>query len=187
MTGASVPTGHPMVDVLNIDGDLLLYDGQQLRLLAGTAAMIWRAIDGASDTREIATSLAQSSPDPTRVVTEVTSFLEHLADVGVVEVAARRSEPAHACPGHVGFTSDGTTTLLVDLRDGRRRALADAGAQIWHLTLELRYASLVVDALRARYTGATDTVARDVDALVQALVDEGFLVRRHGSGRHPSS
>ena len=165
------------VDAVELDGEVLLYDGMYLRRLPPTGALIWNLVDGHRPAGEIVATLAagRPGPDEARVTADVLRYLTDLLGLTVLELAML-DRTTFRRPADVGWVRDDQTILLIDLRDGRRRALTPTGGRIWELVCEDKSAEYVVAALRELYPDAPSMPA-DVDALLDALVHEGWLVR----------
>lgn len=179
-----------MVEMVEMDGGYLFYDGTDLRLLAGQAAQVYARVDDVATADGIADSLAAEFPDQApQVRADVLSFLQSLADSGLVGVLTPLPEAGYARAGGVGSVRDGDLTLLVNLDDGQRRALSPSGLRIWELACERGYASVIVAALQQEYPDAPPSLAAEVQVLLDDLVDQGFLLRggHEPAGTAPSA
>lgn len=173
----------PALEVLaqDIDGDLLLFDGQHLHLLAGTAAEVWRSADGSRSADEIVglvTAAVPAASDGVR--NDVVQFLDGLVERGLLAVDDEKPSPMLTVPAHVAYAWDGDTVLVLDLRDGRRQALSPTGSLVWELICEHRHLQPVLTAVRAAFPDAPDSLEDEVGALVDDLVDEGLLLSGGG-------
>lgn len=166
------------VDAVELDGEVVLYDGMFLRRLPATGALIWSLVDGHRPAGEIATIVVAGRParDFTRVTDDVLTFLSDLLDHTILELAMLDCRTFRR-PGDVGWVRDGQTVLLIDLHDGRRRALTPTGGHIWELVSEDKSAEHVVAVLRDMYPDAPSLLA-DVEEFLDALVQEGWLLRQ---------
>lgn len=189
MSAGLVVTRSARVDSMMVSEGVLLYDGALLQLLPATSARIWEEIDGVLTRGELADRVASRFGDNAAAVTEdVLAFLTDLARQGIIDILSPPDEPAHAPRKGVGFVRDGGAGLLVDLEDGRRRALTPSGARIWEIVGHVRYATRVARALRAEYPDAPESLTDDVVSHLDTLVAERFLVRSgRGSGAGPST
>lgn len=185
------PRRNPAVDEIDVDGDVLLYDGQHLRLLAGTAAAIWRAIDGGRSAAEIAAMLAPIASDGAAAVEgSVIAFLAELADHSLIATSLAEASSRFVRREDIGYVADDGQTLLVDLRTGRRHALSVTGGRVWDLVLEHADPVAVVGALREEYADAPASLQAEVYELLEGLVEAGFLLRygqSEDAGQAPST
>lgn len=175
------------LEVCRIDDDVLLFDGTQLQLLSGSAADVWLRIDGAASASVISARVAAAAlPQDPSARDAVRTFVEELLDRGLVEAVGAAATTAYARRPHAGWVRDGDTVLLVDLKDGRRRALPGTAGRTWELACAGASADDVVHALRAEYPDAPASADDDVRALLDLLVADGWLVR-YDAGEPPSS
>lgn len=165
------------IDAVELEDEVLLYDGMFLRRLPATGALIWSLVDGHRPAEEIAAIVAAGRPahDAGPVITEVLAFLADLLDRTILELAMLDCTTFRR-PPDIGWVRDDQTVLLIDVRDGRRRALTPSGGRIWELICEDKSAEHVVAALSEQYPDAPSLPA-DVETLLAALVQEGWLVR----------
>jgi hypothetical protein len=165
---------------IDIEGEVLLYDGLHLRLLPGVAAEVWRRVDGTTTADTIAADIAMATSPPAdraQVQGDVLAYLEELLEHTVLELAPT-DQPTYAKPRHIGYVQDDGQTLLIDLGNARRRALTPTGGRVWELTCELGAEKQVVAALRGDYPDAPDSLPDDVADLLTQLCEEGYLIRR---------
>ena len=139
------------VAAVDLDGEVLLYDGMYLRRLPTTGALLWELVDGHRPAGQIAALVAtgRSEPEVAQVTEDVLAYLSDLHDLMVLELAML-DWTTYRRPPEVGWVRDGQAVLLVDVRDGRRRALPPPGAQVWELVCEDASAEEVVAALKER-------------------------------------
>lgn len=87
-TGYAVRPGVAVVDD-GLDGDaaapvfVARLPSGPLLVLEGTAAIVWRAVQGGTDV--VATVALQTGADPAEIRSEVEDFLDALADRGLLE------------------------------------------------------------------------------------------------------
>lgn len=164
-------------EVAEVDGDLLLYDGTTLQLLSGPAATVWTLVDGHRSQNEIIGEVSRRHPGGEgQVATDVAKFLFDLEIRGMVErVPALKVQYSLADP--VGWTRDGNEVLLIHLADGRRPLLTVTGAQVWESVVASDDLDSCLVRVRAAYPDAPDDLAEQVVALLEQLVDAGFLRR----------
>ena len=162
---------------MELDGEVLLYNGMYLRRMPAIGALMWELIDGHRSAGQIAALLAAGQPELEvgQVTVDVLAYLSDLHDLMVVKLAVL-DRTTYRRPVEVGWVRDGQAVLLVDVRDGRRRALPPPGAQVWELVCEDVSAQDVVAALEEDYPG-DPTLPGDIDALLLVLVQEGWLER----------
>lgn len=171
---AARPTHNPAVDSVDLDGGVLLYDGQQLRLLSGTAAIIWRAIDGGASVRELLAALAAGDEYVER---DVLAFLDELVDQGLVYAPPVDDVARYVVASNVAHVVDEAQTLLLDMQTGQRRALSQSASMIWGLLRADSDPRTIAADLRRSYPDAPASVATEVIGLLDELVAAGFLVR----------
>lgn len=161
-----------------MEGGFLLYDGEELRLLQGTAALIFARVDGVRSAADIATALAKDFDESnTDVRDEAEAFLGHLAYMRVLDDIAAPSMPGYARPAWVGFVRDDAGGLLVHLLDGRRRRLTPTALEIWELVGTLRYAPVVAEALQKAHESTPEDLVEQVQGFLDELVSKDFLTR----------
>ena len=162
---------------VELDGEVLLYNGMYLRRLPATGALLWELVDGHRTAGQITALVAAGLPEPelAQVTVDVLAYLSELHDLMVLELGML-NRTTYSRPAEVGWVRDGSSVLLVDLRDGRRRALPSPGAEIWELVSEDASGEEVVAVLQEDYPDAP-SLPGDVDALLQVLVQEGWLER----------
>jgi hypothetical protein len=89
-------------------------------------------------------------------------------------------------PAVVSDTVD-NETIIVNLDNGTYYDLNHVGAAIWEPLERGAGAVEIVAELVARFNADRAQAERDVDALVERLVDEGLIVAHDGDGTVPSS
>lgn len=57
---AARPQRRPMVDAVDLDGEIVAFDGTSVHHLAGPAAAVWRLADGSLTVDQIASVLAEA-------------------------------------------------------------------------------------------------------------------------------
>jgi hypothetical protein len=178
------PLPAPQVDALDLDGEVLLYDGERLHLLTGSGAMIWHLLDGAADVADVAAGAARiAAMSPQAVEADVRDFLGFLDAAGLI--VGGEPGTAYTRPPHVGFVRDDQHVLLLDTRDGRRRALSPTGSRVFELVCTYGRLPPVLDALRAEYAPTPAELPEQVQTLLEELTVEGFLdvtPERDGTG-----
>lgn len=103
MTGLDasfVPKTRASVSSLGLDGEVLVFDEHQGRtlLLEGTAAVVWRCLDGTGTVAEISEDIADAYQAPVTAVTgDVLTLVAQLGALGLLEgiepVRPRRPDP----------------------------------------------------------------------------------------------
>ena len=79
-----------------------------------------------------------------------------------------------AAPAVISETMDGEA-IIVNLDSGAYYSLRGVGAEIWGLLQEGTALETVISWVTGRYTGAPQSMAADVTALVATLIDEQLL------------
>ncbi|MDT7537981.1 MAG: hypothetical protein QOI82_1566 [Actinomycetota bacterium] len=172
MTG--YPAIAPHVDWVEIDDDVVSFDGELVHFVPGSGARIWRRLTGAMTTVEIASSLTREYGDAA-VEQDVIAFVDDLVDRRLVQLHPERVGGDLHVPAHVAWTFDDAAVLLADLETGARRSLAGTGALVWELVVAGLSQHDVVDRLCESYPD-TAAVEADVRALTAELLDAGLLV-----------
>ncbi len=172
---ATVLRHRATVAAVELDGEVLLYNGMYLRRLPAIGALLWELVDGHRPAGPIAALVAAGRPEPevAQVTEDVLAYLSDLHDLMLLELAML-DRTTYSRPADVGWVRDGSSVLLVDVRDGRRRALPPPGAEIWELACEDASAQEVVAALQEDFPDAP-SLPGDVEALLTVLVQEGWL------------
>src|SRR4051794_33018511 len=150
---------------LEIDADFLVFDGETIYLFAGSAAEIWRTLDGSTSIDQVTTVLSVRHPAAPSISQEVRQFVSELIDIGLVE---ERAEPAHSgisVPKHVAWTADGDLVVLADLRTGARHSLAHTAATVWGLLVAGLDGESLIYRVAEQFPDAPESFARDVDEL----------------------
>jgi len=159
----------------DLDGDVLLYDGDTLQLLEGVAAYLWARLDGSRTVEELVAAAAQVFAAPAEQVDrDVRAFLFQLEIRGLVEPV---EDAGHLVPDTVGWVRDGGEVLLIDLASGRRRTLSPTGASIWEAVADEGTLDAVVARVRDEYPDAPPELREQVGQLLDELVAEGLLRR----------
>ena len=163
------------VDWLEIDGQILAFDGDLLHLLPGSSAEIWRAVDGDTSTAALAASLVERHPEAPDVDRDVLSFLAELVHRGLVQFADQPVGNGFRVPSHVAWTIDEAQVVLADLRTGDRLGLPTTGSWIWQLVVERLPREQLLERLRADFPDAPVEFEADVDRLLATLLERGLL------------
>ena len=154
--------------------EVLLFDGELLQRLAGTAAVIWRHIDGVRTADQVMTDLEAAYGEQTSLAKDVNAFLAELAAAGLIHL--EESTPGRfVVPAWVAWERDRQTVLLADLRTGARTALSTTAALIWQTAGEGRTAAEVVAEVAAAYPDAPASLEVDVRATLQELLTHEWL------------
>ncbi len=166
------------VETVELEGDILVWDGEMLHLLAGWGAEIWQRIDGLSTAEEIAADFAAMPVGPPAdVEREVVGFLDELIRAQVLEAVPAGRGPRYAVPEHVGHVRDEDVLVVVLYGTGSRRTLSPTAARIWELAGARFEVGEVVKILRTEFPDAPATLDHDVRALLDQLVASGLLVQ----------
>ena len=177
------PVHNPAVDSVLIDRDVLLYDGQLLRLLAGTAASIWRAIDGGTSARELLVEIAAGDTDVER---DVAAFLDYLVEQKLILAPPADDAARYIVGEHVAHVVDESQTLLLDLRTGKRQALSESAGVIWRVLCTDPDPRTVAAELRQTYPDEPTSVVFETARLLDELAEAGFLIRHPGTCIEPT-
>lgn len=154
--------------------EVLVFDGDLLQRLVGTAAAIWRHVDGVRSADQVVTALEAAYGEQSAVYEDVTAFLAALAAAGLI--CWQETTPGRfVVPAWVAWEQDDQTVLLADLRTGARAALSQTAALIWQLAGEGRTAEEVVAEAAAAYPDAPASLEDDVKATLRKLLDHGWL------------
>ena len=166
------------VETVDLDGDVLIWDGEMLHLLADWGAEIWRRIDGRSTAEEIATDVVATSVGPrAEIERDVLSYLDELLDARLLVAVPAVRGLRYDVPTNVGHVREEETLVLGLYGPGRRHTLSPTAARIWELAAAECALSEVVSSLRAEFPDAPDTVEQHVRTLLDQLVDAGLLVQ----------
>jgi hypothetical protein len=84
--------------------------------------------------------------------------------------------PIHI-PGDIAFRDIADEAVVLNLSTGIYFGLDSVGARIWHLLAEHGSSEPVVNALLAEYDAEEGRLRRDVEALIQQLLDKGLVAR----------
>ncbi|MEK6533340.1 MAG: PqqD family protein [Nitrospirota bacterium] len=84
--------------------------------------------------------------------------------------------PIHI-PGDIAFRDIADEAVVLNLSTGIYFGLDSVGTRIWHLLAEHGSNEPVVNALLAEYDVEEGRLRRDVEALIQQLLDKGLVAR----------
>ncbi|MEK6633437.1 MAG: PqqD family protein [Nitrospirota bacterium] len=84
--------------------------------------------------------------------------------------------PIHI-PGDIAFRDIADEAVVLNLSTGIYFGLDSVGTRIWHLLAEHGSSEPVVNALLAEYDVEEGRLRRDVEALIQQLLDKGLVAR----------
>jgi hypothetical protein len=172
----------PGVEWIAIDQAVLVYDGDLVNLLEGSAAEVWRALEHSTSDDDVAALLAGRHPEAAGVAGEVTAFLSDLLERGLIVSAAEPGGSGIVCPEHVAWTLDDDGRVVVaDLGTGRRETLSASASRVWVLTLADMTSTDLVRQLLLEFPDAPKAVAEEVELLRSELVARGLLARTAGS------
>ena len=158
----------------DIDDEVLVFDGEILQRLVGSAAAIWRSIDDVRSTEQIVGDLSAAFGPGPQLAQDVPAFLAELEGAGLIRLEA--AAPGHfSVPATVAWDRDGHRVVLADLQTGTRTALSDTATLIWHLAGEGLTAEEIVAELTAAFPDAPRSLPADVAAALEKLVTRGWL------------
>jgi hypothetical protein len=84
--------------------------------------------------------------------------------------------PIHI-PGDIAFRDIADEAVVLNLSTGIYFGLDSVGTRIWHLLAEHGSSEPVVNALLSEYDVEEGRLRRDVEALIQKLLDKGLVAR----------
>ena len=84
--------------------------------------------------------------------------------------------PIHI-PSDIAFRDIAGEAVVLNLSTGIYFGLDAVGTRIWHLLAEHGSSEPVVNALLAEYDAEEGRLRRDVEALIQQLLDKGLVAR----------
>ena len=84
--------------------------------------------------------------------------------------------PIHI-PSDIAFRDIAGEAVVLNLSTGIYFGLDAVGTRIWHLLAEHGSSEPVVNALLAEYDVEEERLRRDVEALLQQLMDKGLVAR----------
>ena len=169
------PEVAPRVEWIEIENEVLVFDGDLLHLLPGSSAQIWLAINGDRSTASIATSLSMRHPDALEVGHDVRYFVSELAHRGLVRILDKPSGNGLAVPPWVAWTLEGGQVVLADLRSGGRQGLSVTASRLWQLMAARLPLDQLVEQLRLEFPDAPADLATVVKSLLQTLTAQGLL------------
>ena len=158
----------------DIGDEVLVFDGELLQRLVGSAATIWRSIDDVRSTEQIVGDLSAAFGSGPQLAQDVPAFLAELEGAGLIrlEAAAPRR---FSMPATVAWDTDGNRVVLADLRTGTRTALSDTATLIWQLAGEGLTSQEILAELTAAFPDAPNSLPAEVAAALEELVGRGWL------------
>lgn len=174
MVDLTTPVRAPEVEAQDVGDEVLVFDGEHLQRLVGSAAAIWRSIDGVRSTEQIVRDLQAAFGPEAQLAQDVHTFLAELAAAGLVRLEDPPSGRFSTSPD-VAWERDGQRVVLADLRTGTRTALSDTATLIWELAGAGRTTEEVVAELAAAFPDAPASLAADVAAALEEFVARGLL------------
>ena len=170
----NTPVHNSDVDHLAFGDEVLVFDGELLQRLVGSAAAIWRSIDGVRSTEQIVRDLGEAFGPDAELARDVPAFLAELEGADLIHMEPTQSGRL-SVPATVAWDRDGNRVVLADLRTGTRTALSDTATLIWQLAGEGLAAEEVVAELTAAFPDAPSSLPADVAAALEELVTRGWL------------
>ena len=165
----------PGVETLEIDGEVLVFDGEVIHLMEGSGAEIWRAVDGRRTPVEIVDDLVDRHAGAPGVEMDVRAFLDDLLSRGLVIWAASPQAPAFAVPAHVAWSIDGSSVTLLDLGAGNRQTLNPTASRVWVLLAGGLSLESTLTRLVEEFPDAPPSLAEDTQAFVDLLCSQHLL------------
>ena len=162
------------VESQDIGAEVMVLADEMLQRLAGSAAEIWRRIDGVRSTAQIVADLQEVFGSDPQLVQDVPTFLAELEGAGLIRLEAA-APGRFSVPATVAWDNDGNRVVLADLQTGTRTALSDTATLMWELAGEGRTAEEVVAELALAFPDAPSGLPGDVVAGLDELVSRGWL------------
>ena len=170
----STPVHSPDVDHLAFGDEVLVFDGELLQRLVGSAAAIWGRIDGVRSSERIIRDLAKDFGSAAELAKDVPAFLAELERAGLIHL-----EPTQlgrlSVPTTVAWVRDRERVVLADLNARTRTALSDTATLVWELADTGLTSEEVVADLASVFPDAPASLAADVTAALEELVAQGWL------------
>jgi hypothetical protein len=165
------------LQALRVGADLLLFDGEVLHRLAGTAAEIFEVVDGRRSVEQMVDLLTSRHGAEHAVVRgDVMRVVDEMTSLGLVSLATPGADTVYCVPGHVAHTVDVDVAVILDLRTGERLRLASSGRVVWGLLADGVGLDEALRTLSRAYPDEPPARLRDdVRSLVDQLVDAGLL------------
>jgi hypothetical protein len=168
----------PDAEWLQVDDAVLVLHEGRLELLRGTSAEAWLSLDGYRTAEAVATLLSGRHHGRPEVTREVTRSLEDWVARGLVIETVEPRGNGILVPGHVGWTAeDDGTVILLDVRSGARRCLSLTGSMIWRTVVGGASPAELEAHLLEAFPDAPEDYRREVELLLDSLVDAGLLLR----------
>ena len=158
----------------DIGDEVLVFDGELLQRLVGSAAAIWRRIDDVRSTEQIVGDLSATFGSGPQLAQDVPTFLAELEGAGLIQLEAA-APGRFSVPSTVAWDRDGNRVVLADLRTGTRTALSDTATLIWQLAGAGLTSPAILAELTAAFPDAPDSLPADVAAALEELVTRGWL------------
>ena len=158
----------------DIGDEVLVFDGELLQRLVGSAAAIWRSIDDVRSTEQIVGDLSAAFGSGPQLAQDVPAFLAELEEAGLIRLEAA-APGRFSVPATVAWDTDGNRVVLADLGTGTRTALSDTATLIWQLAGEGLTSQEILAELAAAFPDAPNSLPADVAAALEELVSRGWL------------
>lgn len=157
-----------------LDDEILVFDGELLQRLVGSAAAIWRSIDDVRSTEQIVGDLSAAFGSGPQLAQDVPAFLAELEGAGLIRLEAA-APGRFSVPATVAWDRDGARVVLADLRTGTRTALSDTATLIWQLAGAGLTSQEILEELSAAFPDAPNSLPADVASALEELVTHGWL------------
>lgn len=158
----------------DIGDEVLVFDGELLQRLVGSAAAIWRSIDDVRSTEQIVGDLSAAFGSGPQLAQDVPAFLAELEEAGLIRLEAA-APGRFSVPATVAWDTDGNRVVLADLGTGTRTALSDTATLIWQLAGEGLTSQEILAELTAAFPDAPNSLPAEVAAALEELVGRGWL------------
>ena len=174
MGGVTTPVRATGLTWQEVGAEIVVFDGEHLQRLAGSAAAIWRCIDDIASVAQIVSELRELFGAEVTLGNDVPAFVAKLVGSGLVRLEAW-PPGRFRIPATVAWARDGQRIVLADLRTSVRAALSESAALVWEIAGEGLTRPEVVQELTAALTDPPDSLANDVTRALQELVASGWL------------
>lgn len=164
------------VEAQDFGDGLVVFDGELLQCLVGTAAAIWRHVDGVRTAEQVVKALHAAYGAEPSLAEDVKAFLAELAAAGLIRWETH-PPGRFIVPSSVAWERDGHRIVLADLRTGARAAMSETATLIWQRAGEGLTADEVVEEITAAFPDAPSSLEEDVRASLDQLLGQHWLQR----------
>ena len=168
------------VQSLEMDDAVLVFTIGRIHLVADSAAEIWRALDGSTTTEDVVKLLSDRHGRSSQVSADIRRFVSELIDSGLVDESDEPAGNGPSVPAHVAWTTDADRVVVADLRSGARTTLTTTASLIWELIVAGVSRAELIREVNREFPDAPPHVEREVDGLIDSLLDQALLQRSLG-------